>query len=236
MAGILYLKKFSETGDREIYEKGAKILEQAHRHNPYDVYVMIHRIDLEAAALKKNVIQKPSGNIENLVSTMIKMDKNNPTVYESAIKFKIEEKKYKDVVQLLEKAKALRPEEIKYYVLEGNMHRAAGDDAKAIESFKKGISIAENNGAYNEDWASAKHNIAIHYFNKKDFNGALKEVNEITEKMPNNVHAHNMKGDIYGVMGNFDKARDSFKAALKIDPGNQNAKRGLEQIKQIMGK
>jgi putative inorganic carbon (HCO3(-)) transporter len=236
MAGILYLKRYNETGEKASYEEALRLLENAHRHNPYDIYVMIHRVDLETVALKKGLIQKPSSSVEKLVSSMLDMDKNNPSVYESAIKLRLEEKKYEDVLKLLEKARTLHPEELKYYILEGNMHRNTGNVSKAIEAFRNCIKISEAKGIYDEDWLNAKHNIAIHYLNKKDFNNALKEAKEISERMPNNVHPYNLLGDIYGISGNFDKARESFASALRFDPGNQNAKRGLEQIKQITGK
>lgn len=236
MAGILYLKRVNEVSDQDAYFKGSKLLEQAHRHNPYDVYVMIHRIDLEVIALKKGMIQKPSDFVEKLVPLMLKMDKNNPTVYESAIKLKLEERKHKDVLKLLEKARALHPDEIKYYILEGNMHSADGDDSKAVESFKKGISIAENNGLFNEEWANAKYSLTAFYMNKRLFDKALKEIEDVKLRLPGNARTYVMAGDIYGVTGNFDKARESFNAALKIDPNNQNARKGLEQIKKITGR
>jgi len=236
MAGTLYLKRYNETGEKDLYERAVTLLENAHRHNPYDVYVIIHRIDLETVALKKGMIQKPSDFVEKLVSLVLDMDKNNPSVYESAIKLRLEEKKYEDVLKLLEKARALHPEEIKYFILEGNMHRVLGNETKAVETLKKSISIAENKGLYCEDWANAKFALATIYVNKRSFDNALKEVEDVKKHMPGNLHAYIMAGDIYGVKGMFDKSRDSFNAALKIDPNNQNAKKGLEQIKQITGK
>ena len=236
MAGILYLKRFNESGDKDAYDKGAKLLEKAHKHNPYDVYVMIHRLDIETLAIKKGIIQKPSDSVQGIVSKMLEMDRNNPTVYESAIKLRLEEKKYNEVLKLIQRARELHPEEIKYYIMEGNMYRATGEDAKATASLKKGIAIAEESGTYSEDWANAKYTLAGFYLNKKAYDKALSEVEEVKKHLPGNINAYLMTGDIYGVTGNFEKSRDSFNAALKIDPNNQNARKGLEQIKQITGK
>lgn len=110
IAGMLYLKQFVKTGDTDAYKKGISMLNKAHTLNPFDVYVLIHRLDLEAIALKQGVISKPL----ELADKIMAMDKNNPTVYESAMKLRIIEKRYPEALEYLKKAMILIPNNENY--------------------------------------------------------------------------------------------------------------------------
>jgi len=46
--------------------------------------------------------------------------------------------------------------------------------------------------------------------------------------------AYMARGDIYGALGHLEKSKESFAAALTIQPGNPYAKAGLEQIEKLL--
>ncbi len=160
-AALFYMRRLDSANDRDAYEKGGDILEKAHVHNPFDPYVLLHRIDNDEIALKKGFIKIPSGFGEKAMGDVLDLDKNNPTVYESIARLYFAEKKFDDALYYIKKAILLSPGKPSYYLLEG---------------------------------------------------------------------------DSYGLTGNFSKAEESFSEALKIDPGNVTAKKGLEELRQISGK
>ncbi|MCX5810906.1 MAG: O-antigen ligase family protein [Proteobacteria bacterium] len=236
MAGLLYIKRLNETGDAGAYKKGVAILEKAHRMNPFDIYIFIHRMDIDSIALKKGIISKPSEFVEQSVNKLMSMDKNNPTIYESIVKLKLGEKKYKDALEYLKKAMALRPDDATYLLMQGEIYYASGDTTSSMNVYRSIVARTEKISPPPTEWTKAKYGIAHCLFNKRDFDSALKEMKTVTDRLPKDAHAYVIMGDAYGGMGNLEKAKESFATALKFDPNNPFAKRGYEQIDKILGK
>lgn len=236
MAGLLYIKRLNETGDAGTYKKGVAILEKAHRMNPFDIYIFIHRMDIDSIALKKGIISKPSEFVEQSVNKLMSMDKNNPTIYESIVKLKLGEKKYKDALEYLKKAMALRPDDATYLLMQGEIYYASGDTTSSMNVYRSIVARTEKISPPPTEWTKAKYGIAHCLFNKRDFDSALKEMKTVTDRLPKDAHAYVIMGDAYGGMGNLEKAKESFATALKFDPNNPFAKRGYEQIDKILGK
>lgn len=108
IAGFLYYKKFLKDGQNKTYEKSAVHLENAHLRNPYDPFVMIHRINLDSAALKKGIISNPSEFTEKAVVTLLAVDKYNPNAYEAIGRLRYQARNYQIAQLFFEKAKILR--------------------------------------------------------------------------------------------------------------------------------
>ena len=236
MAGLLYIKKVNENGDPEAYKMGVKALEKAHQLNPFDGYTLLHRMDLDAIAMRKGIIGKPTEFVEQSINKIVLLDKNNPTVYESVVKLRLGEKRYKEALEYLKKAIALRPTDLRYQLMEGEIYYASGDTTSSMDTYKRIVSETEKVNPPPQEWARAKYGIAYCLFNKRDFDSALKEMKTVTDRLPGDAHAYVIIGDAYGGMGNLEKAKESFATALKLDPNNQFAKRGYEQIDKILGK
>ena len=232
MAGLLYIKKLNESGDGETYQKAAAMFERAHLHNPFDPYVLIHRIDTDTIGIRKGVIKKPSEFTEKVIGTLRAMDKNNATVYESIAKLLITENRFNDALEYLNTAKALKPFEGRYYTLEGFIYRSLNNPAGAMNAYREAVSRLEKSEPLTLEWVNAKQGLAFIYIDKRDFNEALKEIKTVVGRFPNYAHSYIIMGDIYAAMNNFEKARESFSIALKIEPANPYAKRGLEQIEK----
>ena len=236
MAGLLYLKRFNMTRDPRAYSQGVEVLERAYRHNPFDVYVLLHRIDLEMVALRGGIIRSPTPFVEKTVANLALMDKNNPTVYEAAARLRLAERKYQDALGLIKKARALKPEETRYSLFEGDIYRTLNDIDNALATYQKVVSKLEKQRPLPQDWAGAKLGIVYILLTKKDLNGALKEVNTLIEGAPHMPEAYIARGDIYGALGQLDKSRESFGIAVKLDPRNPYARAGLEQIDKLLPK
>lgn len=62
--------------------------------------------------------------------------------------------------------------------------------------------------------------LAIGYFQQKQFSVALDEIKQALQLAPNNADAHSVRGLIYMEMGELALAQDSFQRALKLAPNN----------------
>lgn len=236
MAGLLYLKRFSYAGDKTSYRQGVRMLEKSHFHNPFDVYVLIHAVDLETMALRKGIVSKASPFVEKAANDLVLMDKNNPTVYEAIARLRMTEKRFKEALEFVKRAQALKPGEANYYLFESEIYRALNDTESAINTYRKVIAKLDKSDPLPQEWVNAKLGITYVLLMKGDFNAALKEIDGVIERLPNIAHAHVIKGDIYGAMGNLEKSKESFATALKIEPNNPYAKRGFEQIEKVQQK
>ncbi len=236
LAGILYLRRFDATGDMEAYKKGIEAIRKANLHNPFDIYVLIHSIEMDALALRKGLVQGPSRLSEEAATKLPQMDKNNPSVYEAIAKLRIGEKKYTESLECLNRAEALKPGEKRYHLLAGDIYRAMKEGGKAVASYRKAIALLEKKTPYPDEWALVKQAVAVTLLGERDYIGALREAGDIAAFFPQNVAAYIIMGDAYAVTNNLAKAKDSFAAALKIDPSNPYAKRGLEQVEKMVKK
>jgi cytochrome c-type biogenesis protein CcmH/NrfG len=71
---------------------------------------------------------------------------------------------------------------------------------------------------------------------QKDYSAALNEIRDVTARFPGNASSYVLMGDIYAWMEDYRKAAESFETALKIDPANPTAKRGMEQLRNMLVK
>lgn len=249
-AGILYTKRVNETGDRESYSEGAEILEKANAHNPFNPYVLIHRIDMDAIALKRGIISQKTDFTEAAIKQATIIDKNNPTVYLAIAQLRISEKKYADALEMARKIKSLR-EDGGDYLLEGGIYYAIGDMPNAIGSYRTALSLMREQIPLLKEWLdakrgipqpqfkgwlNAKHGISLSFMRKGEYRQALLEIEDAIRAFEEDCDSYVIRGDIYASMNNFGKARDSFAIAMSKCPGNDSAKRGLEQIEKILKK
>jgi hypothetical protein len=108
-AGLYYLKQYARTRAMETYKKGARLLEQAYEDNPFDPYVLIHRIDLERIALELGTFSQPSAYVKESVPRLLKLDRNNRTVYMAIARLKLREGKFSEALILIEAGNWLAP-------------------------------------------------------------------------------------------------------------------------------
>jgi len=242
MAGTLYARRFGETGDETLYKKSASLFEQAHIHNPFDTYVLLHRIEMETLALRKGTITKPSQYGEYAVDKVLVMDKNNPSVYDMLTRLRMTEKRVPEALDLMKMAKVLSYEHRKFYLLEGDVYRELKDYPGAIGSYEKSISLSEKEKLLKKEnqlkpeWITAKYGLVFCLIQTKDYTRGLKEIKSVLSLFPDNVGSYIIMGDVYGFMNDIEKAKESFATALKIDPGNPFAKRGYLKCIEILEK
>jgi len=83
-AGTVYMEVYVKSGDKRAYDNARKLFEQAHKHNPYDPYILVHRIQLDFAAMNWGLLKEPSKEALEAAEKALRLDKNNQTVKEIA--------------------------------------------------------------------------------------------------------------------------------------------------------
>jgi O-antigen ligase/tetratricopeptide (TPR) repeat protein len=236
MAGTIYTRRFVTTGDPAAFKQGAQLYERARLHNPYDVYVLVHRIELETHGLRRNVVSAPSPFVKEAEKSMVEMDKNNPTVYEAMTKLRIAEKRVPEALMFLGQAKALEGDHSRYYLLEGDVYSQLKEHGKAIIAYKEAVSLSERKKPYPPEWMMAKYGYVLNLVQSGDSKGALEEVKALVSLYPDNATLRIVMGEVYASLKDFEKAKDAFLSALRIEPSNQLARTGYLRAQELATK
>jgi len=64
----------------------------------------------------------------------------------------------------------------------------------------------------------------------KDYKTALQNLTKAAQKLPNDADVHNLLGYSYRKLGDFDKAFEHYRTALKLDPGHRGAHEYLGEL------
>jgi Flp pilus assembly protein TadD len=64
----------------------------------------------------------------------------------------------------------------------------------------------------------------------KDYKTALGHLTQAAQKLPNDPDVQNLLGYSYRKLGNYDKALEHYRAALKLDPGHRGAHEYLGEL------
>jgi len=64
----------------------------------------------------------------------------------------------------------------------------------------------------------------------KDYKTALQNLTKAAQKLPNDADVHNLLGFSYRKLGDFDKAFEHYRTALKLDPGHRGAHEYLGEL------
>lgn len=244
LAGMLYANKYKETGDEGFYKKAQDLFEKAHSDNPYDVYVLTHRIELEALAIRKGHVKKASPFVEKAAENVLVIDKNNPSVYHIVVMLRVAEGNTNDALQMLERSRMLAPESSKHFLLEGAVYRELKKYEKALYAYSQAITYAEKERLSSKwewkdrprmpEWLSAQYGLFYTYMETRSYQQACTVMQEVIASFPNSAQHYVMMGDAYGMTGDIKRAKESFEHALKRDPDNPFAKKGYAKCIEIL--
>ena len=96
---------------------------------------------------------------------------------------------------------------------------------RAIADYTKAIEIDRN---YTEAYNGRGN---VYNNNLSNYNRAIEDYTEAIKINPNYVTAYNNRGTAYDRMGDKEKARENYEAALRIEPDDTAARRNLQNLR-----
>jgi tetratricopeptide (TPR) repeat protein len=94
------------------------------------------------------------------------------------------------------------------------------------------LSIVPWHADYEMQAANQFSNIGNEYFYAREYDQAIGFYHKALEKLDGKAKIHSNLGVTYKVTGRWPEAAHEFERALQLDPGNENAKRHLREIRQ----
>jgi len=103
---------------------------------------------------------------------------------------------------------------------------------EALDLIEKGNWL--NRAAPNprEEWVAAQHGLFLELVKQNNFQAALKVLQEVVAQYPDDGPSLVLMGNLYTVMKEYNKAKEAFLTAIKLDKDDPNAKEGLRTIEQ----
>jgi tetratricopeptide (TPR) repeat protein len=100
---------------------------------------------------------------------------------------------------------------------------------KAYEEWLKLIPANEE-GKYKKELAEAHKNIGVAFLSDKKYEQAIPPLRKSLQYIENDDDTHMRLGLAYAMTGNKEEAIKEYQRALKLDPKNKDAKKGLELL------
>lgn len=135
----------------------------------------------------------------------------------------LQQKDFAKATQMFEKATALDPKSASARTSLGLSRLASGDTERAMRDLESAGEM--DSGKYRADMLLVMSHLA-----KKEFDAALKAVQKLEAKQPNNPVTYNLAGSVYAEKGDIANARKNFEKALKLQPTFFPAAASLAQL------
>ncbi|KAL4779420.1 hypothetical protein BJX76DRAFT_340775 [Aspergillus varians] len=110
---------------------------------------------------------------------------------------------------------------------EGNKAFSAKDYPTAIEKFTQAIEIDSNNHVLYSNRSAV-------YAAQAEYEKALTDAEKAVEIKPDWSKGHQRKGAAYRGIGDLLSAHDAYEEAIKLEPGNEQAKNGFNAVKRAI--
>lgn len=125
----------------------------------------------------------------------------------------------------------LNPTYFQTYISLGLLYFTSnGDHEKAIQAFSKAVEVANletrDAGMRRKAYLkNAYYNRSMVYFIKRDYAGALADLNSVIELNSGDEHVYLQRGEVYSALKNFESALADYNKAVEINPKNQTSYR-----------
>ncbi|MEP6709518.1 MAG: tetratricopeptide repeat protein, partial [Verrucomicrobiota bacterium] len=170
---------------------------------------------------------------ENMVDSLLdkfELSKDSPAIYYAKAAISLHHQNMKEAKQWItaaDKTFAAKPNKLfveSFYEI-GWLQKPTAESPAALEL----ASTAERTARAQAD-ARSKYEQAERAFQQRDFNGALKFLDEMDAANPNQAASFNLRGEILMEQKKFDEAEAVFEKAFKADPKFREAQYNLAQI------
>ncbi len=169
---------------------------------------------------------------EPLLSGAVKLDPGNATAQNSLGAVLEALGRLDDAVPLFRNAMRLRPDYASARYNLGNALLSQGKFEEAIGHFHEILRADPKDGAAREKLVAALNDRGNELAGEGQLAPAMKYFREILEIRPDDADAYTNLGAACAIQGDLVEAARNFERALKIDPGNEVARKNLERVRQ----
>lgn len=167
--------------------------------------------------------QKDFDNAESEYISVIKKHPHEYSAYEGLLKIYIAQKKYEDIVDILQYLIEHNPQNDSYYVQLGNVYLTIRRYKDAITAYQKSLQI-------NNLVPSRYANIGLAYRALGDMEGAIEYFRQALDLEPVNMQYLTMLIDALVDRGESAEALNLLKRSQEMSPGNKQIQEMLERV------
>lgn len=143
---------------------------------------------------------------------------------------------YQVAVTELEKAIQSGSTDGRVYYQLGYSYQQLGNIDKAVEMYKKGIELMDQQDPTHRYDYYAKYNLALIYKDKGNDDEAIVLMKDATDKEKNEPAAYNLLGWLYWKKGNADLALEEYSKSIKLDQNQEDAQYNIGILYYNKGK
>lgn len=151
---------------------------------------------------------------------------SSPTTHASLGVAFANKKMYPEAIEAYQRALSYAPESEGLYNNLGVAYYAVKDYGRAAESFSRALSLAKDQ----EKAASLSARIGLIYLEAGEPRMAIPHLERAASSGAADGNTHNFLGVAYASTGQGARAFAEFSEALRVDPGNEMARRNLERL------
>ena len=124
-AGV-HVRRVVSAADRQAYEQGIVLARQAWADNSFDPYMRLRRVELEVAAVHRELVSGVGDEARRALVAARALDPNNATVHEWEARLELAAGRTAEAAAAIETALQLRPGSARYRAIEEDITRARG--------------------------------------------------------------------------------------------------------------
>jgi O-antigen ligase len=187
-AALHYAVRFGMTGEQESFDRAAQLFDSAHRLDPFNEYILIHRIDLETAAVQKR--PGPLSTDAQVAARILAAgDFHNATTHEALARLHLASGEFAAAMESITRALKLRPSWVSYVTLKGDIDHAVNQLPEAIASYRAAGEAASLGSA---TWIDAKHKLTMSLLEVGDAPQAAVEARGLIAGAPTDDIGHRL--------------------------------------------
>ncbi|HEX6164210.1 MAG TPA: O-antigen ligase family protein, partial [Vicinamibacterales bacterium] len=228
VAGRVLFRRFTATRDLDAYTRAATVFDRAIAIDGYDPYLLLHRLELEAAALQSKIVDEPGASAMRAAALVTAIDPNNATVHASLARFYLAAGRLEDALAANQRSHQLRPSQARTHLVDGDIYGAMGKLPEQVAAYRAALGGSE---AALRPEVVRKYILAL--ISAGDTAEAVTQSRAALDQAPTDVLLHNLLGVAYLEAREGALAADAFRRSLELDPQNATARQGLSEADRL---
>jgi O-antigen ligase/tetratricopeptide (TPR) repeat protein len=226
-AGMLHLQRVPATRDVGTYRTAATLFERAAAAYPFDPYVRIHRVDLDATAIRAGVLGTPSSEAATAERLAAELDPNNASVYESSARLRLAAGDLAGAARFASRVADLRSEHPRTLELRGDLLWAQSLREPAAAAYGDAVARAAPDSAI---WLDCQRKLVMVQLESGHPGEAVDRARQALRARGNDSLLHTLLGAGYEGIGTFGDAIAAYERALALDRRNLDAASALRRL------